>query len=414
MKSTILIVIFLSGFQVWAATPQEIIKQHQPQLQKFYRDLHENPELSGQEKRTAKKLADELRGLGIEVTEGIGGHGLVGIIRNGKGPVTLIRTDMDALPVTEDTGLAFKSKNQGVMHACGHDFHMAALVGTANVLLKSKDRWQGTIVLLGQPAEELVKGANAMIKDNLFKKIPKPDYVLALHAGGRTNEGKISIIPGYSMASVDSIDVTFKGKGTHGAAPESGIDPIMMATEYVQRIQTLITREKKATNPAVLTVGSIHGGTKNNIIPDEVKLQMTLRTYDPEVRKHLLKRVVELGKAIAKGANAPEEPVFAFPEASDATFNDVQLSQRIEKVFSEKLGKEVLQPMEPLMGSEDFGLFGKEVKAPSLMFFVGTGEKGKPIIFNHSAKYDTRFDKTSPLAIQAMSEAVMDLNKKSL
>ncbi len=401
--------VLIWGVQAFAATTQDLINQRKSHLQKFYRDLHENPELSGQEKRTAGKLAEELKSLGLEVKEGIGGTGVVGILRNGEGPVTWIRADMDGLPVTENTGLSFKSKNLGVMHACGHDHHMASLAGVAYVMANSKDLWQGTLVFIGQPAEELGRGAIAMLKDNLLKKVPKPNTILALHVTGLYKEGAIGVMPGFAMANADSVDVTFKGRGTHGSSPEGGIDPFVMSAEFILRLQTIVGREKKAINPGVISVGSIHGGTKNNIIPDDVKLQLTVRSYDDETRQLLLRRITEVAQGIAKTSGA-SEPVVVKTESADALFNDLTLSEKAKTILTREFG--ALEKVNPTMGAEDFGQFGLAAKVPSLMFWVGTGGE-KPMILNHSPKYNPKFDKTYARAVQAMTAVVMDLNMKS-
>lgn len=409
MRFVIGLLLILFTTYAFATSTQDLINQRKAHLQKFYRDLHENPELSGKETRTASKLAEEFKSLGLEVKEGIGGNGVVAILRNGNGPVTWIRAELDALPVPENTGLAFASKNKGVMHACGHDHHMASLVGTAYVLANSKNLWQGTAVFIGQPSEELGDGAKAMVKDGLLKKVPKPDTILALHVSGKNKLGSIGVVPGYSMANADSVDVTFKGRGTHGAAPEGGLDPFVMAAEFILRLQTIVGREKKATRPGLISVGSIHGGTKNNIIPDDVKLQLTVRTYDDETRELLLKRIKEVAQGIAKTSGATEMPVVVKTEGADALFNDLSLAERAKTIFAREFGSS--ENVEPVMGSEDFGQFGLAAKVPSLMFWVGTGGEKTPII-NHSPKYDSKFDKTGTNAIRAMTALVLDLNMK--
>lgn len=385
-------------------------KDQMKRLETLYQDLHQNPELSGQEKNTAKKMAQEFRALGLEVIEGIGGTGVVGIAKNGKGPTTLVRAEMDALPVPEDTGLRFRSQTTGVMHACGHDYHMAALVGVAELMLQRKQDWKGTLVFVAQPAEEIVKGAQAMIQDGLFKKIPKPDQMLALHTIGKYKKGTIGLVPGYAMANVDAVEVVFTGRGTHGSSPEKGIDPFIMAAEFTLKMQTLVGREKEAMKPAVISVGSIHGGAKSNIIPDTVKLQLTVRSYDSSVRQHLLKRIVEVAKGIAATSGAPA-PAVEFPEKSDAVFNDIELTQRLKQRFIQEFGANVIVDADPTMGGEDFGLFGQAVKAPSLMFWIGTQNPKDMAVINHSPKYDPDFAGTAPLAIKAMASGLLDLHK---
>ena len=281
----------------------------------LYQHLHTNPELSLMETKTAARLAEEMKKLGYDVTEKVGGTGIVAVLKNGPGPVVLIRTDMDALPIVEQTGLAYASKVKvkdgngnevGVMHACGHDVHMTCWVGTARVLAAMKDNWSGTVVFIGQPAEEMVIGARAMLEDGLYKRFPKPDYALALHADPLQPAGVVTYAEGLSLAAVDTIDVTVKGKGGHGAAPHATIDPIVLAARIILDLQTIVSREVNPIDPCVVTVGSIHGGTKHNIIPNEVKLQLTVRTTKTETRDHVLKAIDRIIKAAAISARAPE------------------------------------------------------------------------------------------------------------
>ena len=269
-------------------------------LVELYQHLHQNPELSLQEEKTAARMAEELRAIGAKVTTGIGGHGVVGVLENGPGKVLMLRADMDALPVVEETGLPYASKVRAkdprgatvpVMHACGHDMHMTNLVGVARYLAAHRDRWSGTVVFLFQPAEELGGGAEAMIDDGLFDRFPRPDFAVALARRVRNADRPVSATcPGYALANVDSIDITVKGRGGHGAYPETTIDPIVIAAKLVLDLQTIVSREMKPTEPAVITVGSIHGGTKHNIIPDECRLQLTVRSYSPEVRRNCRRR----------------------------------------------------------------------------------------------------------------------------
>ncbi len=288
----------------------------------LYKHLHTNPELSLHEVNTAERMAKELKALGFEVTEKVGGTGVVGVFKNGDGPTVLVRTDMDALPVVEATGLPYASKVKvrdandnevGVMHACGHDMHMTCWVGTARVLAALKDHWHGTLVFIGQPAEEVGLGAKAMLNDGLFKRFPKPDYCLALHCDATRPYNTIGFTDGLALANVDSVDILVKGKGGHGAAPQTTVDPIVLSARIILDLQTLVSRETNPTDPAVVTVGSIHGGSKHNIIPSEVKMQLTVRTTKDSVRKHLLEGIVRIAKAAAEGAGAPE-PVVTFDE----------------------------------------------------------------------------------------------------
>ena len=302
-----------------------------PEMEKLYVDLHQNPELSLHEEKTAAKLAERLRALGFEVTTGVGETGVVGVLKNGKGPTVLVRTDLDALPVEEKTGRALREQGDGdrrpgatvgVMHACGHDMHMTSWVGTATLLSRSKDRWRGTLVFVGQPAEEKGGGARRMLEDGLFKRFPKPDFALALHGDASMPAGKVGTVPGFALANVDSVDVTILGKGGHGAYPHTTVDPIVIAARIVLDLQTIVSRENNPLDPAVVTVGSIHGGTKHNIIPDEVKLQLTVRTYKDDVRKRLLAAIERIAKAEAAAAGAPKAPEVKVSEGTPATFND--------------------------------------------------------------------------------------------
>ena len=388
---------------------KSITKDRMQHLHEFYLDLHEHPELSGAETRTAGKVAEELRALGYQVIEHIGGTGLAAILKNGDGPTTLVRSELDALPVPEDTGVDFKSKTPGVMHACGHDLHMTALVGTAYALAKLKDSWRGTVVFIGQPAEETVEGARAMIKDGLFKKIPKPDTLLALHVTGMRPQGQVGYTPGDALANVDTLIVKFIGRGTHGSAPYKGVDPFIMSAEFTLSLQTLIGREVDPLKHAVISIGSIHGGTKSNIIPDDVTMQLTVRSYDADVRKLLLKRITEIAEGIAK-TNKGSQPIINHPEESIAVRNDLKLAARIGETFNQVFGKDRVAIVDPVMGSEDFSYFAEEIKVPSLFFWIGTQTQKENPPINHSPRYLPAFTPTAETSIVAMTSAVLDLN----
>ncbi len=356
-----------------------------PELDAFYIDLHRNPELSGHEEKTAAKLADRLRRLGYEVTTGFSGTGVVALMRNGNGPTLLLRTDMDALPVEEKTGLPYASKVTvkgpagtmvPVMHACGHDIHMTSLVGAATMLAKMKDKWQGTLLLIGQPAEETGSGAKEMLSAGLYTKFPKPNFAVALHDSAKLPSGTVAYTPGFAYANVDSVDITIFGRGGHGAYPHTTIDPVVIAARTILALQTLVSRESNPLDPAVVTVGSIHGGTKYNIIPDEVKLQLTVRSYKDEVRKRLLASIARVAKAEAAAANAPKEPSVVFPEATDATYNDPALTQRVAGVLSNALGSANVIQQPPTMGGEDFSEYGK-AGVPAVDFDIGAVEPQK-------------------------------------
>jgi hippurate hydrolase len=350
-----------------------------PDLEKLYLDLHQTPELSNHEEKTSAKLAARLKALGYEVTTGVGGYGVVAILKNGKGPTVLLREDMDALPVEERTGLAYASKvttkddsgaTVSVMHACGHDVHMTGLIGAATLLAKAKDRWRGTLFLVAQPAEEKGNGATAMIKGGLFTKFGKPDFAVSFHDSAMLPAGKVSTVPGYANAAVDSVDLTIYGRGGHGAYPHTTVDPIVIAARTILALQTIVSRETRPTDPAVVTVGSIHGGTKHNIIPDEVKLLITVRTYKEEVRKRILESIDRIAKAEALAAGAPKPPKMEISEGTFATYNDPALTKRVAGALAKTLGESNVVEGEPVMGSEDFSEFGR-AGIPSLQFNVG-------------------------------------------
>src|SRR5208337_2691438 len=318
-----------------------------PQVQTLYEDLHQHPELSSHEVNTAAKLASQLRALGYDVTEHVGGTGVVALLRNGAGPTVMLRTELDALPVEEKTGLPYASKvttknNAGVtvpvMHACGHDIHMAALVGTAEIMAKTKNRWHGTLILIAQPAEERAMGAKNMVSDGLFTRFPKPDVGIALHTTNTLPAGKVGFTPEYAASNADSVNITIYGKGGHGASPETTVDPIVIAARVILSLQTIVSREIKPGQAAVITVGYIQGGTKNNIIPDEAHLGLTVRSYTPEVRKHLLSAIERVTKAEAEAAGAPKPPLVQVVESADALYNDPKLAKRMTQVLIQALG----------------------------------------------------------------------------
>jgi amidohydrolase len=398
-----------------------------PKLDALYLDLHKNPELSMKEEKTAARLATELKTLGYQVTTGVGGTGVVGVLKNGAGPTVLLRTDLDALPIEEKTGLPYAStakvvdmngKTQPAMHACGHDVHMTSWTGAAALLARHKNLWRGTVVMVGQPAEEVVRGARAMIADGLFKRFPKPDFAIAVHDSSDEPAGKVLVIPGFGMASVDSVDLTIFGRGGHGAKPHTTVDPVMLAARTIVALQTLISREKDPLEPAVITVGSIHGGTKHNIIPDEVKLQMTVRTYNPAVRKQILDGIVRIAKAEAASANAPREPEAKFSENQDATYNDPALAHRLHEVLARQLGKANVVEGKPEMVAEDFGEFGKAAGVPSVLLRVGAVEPkkyaaaiaaGTPLPSLHSATFVPDRERTIRTATSVLVLATLEL-----
>jgi hippurate hydrolase len=358
-----------------------------PDLEAFYIDLHENPELSQQEEKTSAKMAARLRSLGYDVTEKVGGYGVVAVLKNGKGPTVLLRADMDALPVEEKTGLPYASKvtaknsagtTVSVMHACGHDIHMTSLIGAATLLARGKRLWRGTLVLIAQPDEEMGDGAAAMLKSGLLTRFPKPAFAIAFHDAPFLPAGTVGCTPGYAYANVDSVDITIYGRGGHGSTPQNTVDPIVIAARTIESFQTIVSREQSPLDPVVVTVGSIHGGTKHNIIPDEVKLQLTVRTYKEATRKRVLAAIARIAKAEAAAAGAPKEPTVAVdPEGLPAVYNDPPLTKRLMAALSRGFGASRVVETEPWMGGEDFGEIGTAAGVPSVLFWVGATEPNK-------------------------------------
>ena len=342
------------------------------QLEALYKQLHAHPELSLREVQTAARLAKEIRAIGFDVTEKVGGTGIVAVLKNGAGPVVLVRTDMDALPVVERTGLPYASTEAGVMHACGHDVHMTCWVGTARVLVEMKDRWQGTLVFIGQPAEEIGSGARQMLAAGLFAKFPRPDFCLMLHCDSFAPYGSIAFTNGPALANAGAVEIVVRGKGGHGAAPHTTIDPVVLASRIVLDLQTLVSRETNPTDPAVVTVGSIHGGTKGNIIPSKVTLQLTVRSTKDSVHQHLLEGIRRIAEADARGANAPPpEVTIDSEEFTPALVNDSQLTRRIVSTFKEVLGEDKVRERSPVLGADDFSRYGRE-GIPIFMYQLGT------------------------------------------
>jgi hippurate hydrolase len=356
-----------------------------PQVQTLYVDLHQHPELSLHEVNTAARLASNLRTLGYEVTEKVGGTGVVGILRNGTGLTIMLRTELDALPVEEKTGLPYASTvhtkddaghDVPVMHACGHDIHMAAWVGTATIMAQTKRDWHGTLILVAQPAEERGLGAKAMIDDGLFTRFPKPDVGVALHTSNNLPAGKAGFTPEYALSNADTINITIYGKGGHGAKPETTVDPVVIAARVVLALQTVVSREIKPGDPAVITVGYIQGGTKHNIIPDEVHLGLSVRSYTADVRQHLLSAIDRIVKAEAEAAGAPKAPLVQEVETIDAVYNDPKLGQRLRQVLVEALGNQNVEQVPPNMASEDYSAF-IQAGVPSFYFALGVADPAK-------------------------------------
>jgi len=433
---------FSSGAAFAQQSLDALIDRDIASLVATYKVLHAAPELSRQEQKTAAFFAGQLRGLGFTVTERIGkydnpaftSYGVVAVMKNGPGPTVLIRTDLDGLPVDEKTGLPYaskvRSKNDSgeevsVMHACGHDIHITSMLGTAKVLSELKQQWSGTLVIIGQPAEEVVAGAKAMLGDGLYEKFPKPDFAIALHDSSELEAGKVGYTSGYAMASSTSVDVKIRGVGGHGARPETTKDPIVMAAEIVMALQTIASRERSPVDPVVVTVGSIHGGSKHNIIPDEVNLQLSVRAYKEEVRIRILASIERIAKGIAIAAGVPEElaPIVKVSgtQVTPATYNDPVLTERLASVFKKTLGEDNVVMVPPAMVSEDFGAFSLQQSIPLTLFWLGavdpakvkqSREAGSPLPSLHSALFAPAPEPTIRTGIRAMSAAVLELMKR--
>ena len=431
------------GFAFAQQTPQTIADAELPSLLAIYEDVHSHPELSTREERTAALVAKELRAAGCQVTEHAGKYanpnlkcyGIVGIMKNGDGPTVLVRTDMDALPVEEETGLPYASKvttknddgkDVHVMHACGHDAHVAAFIGTARALQKLKDQWRGTIIFVGQPAEELGTGARAMLADGLYTRFPKPNFALGFHDNAFLETGKIGVTEGYTYANVDSVDVTVRGVGGHGAYPHKTKDPIVLAAELINAWQTIASRENNPLDPVVVTVGSIHGGTKHNIISDEVKMQLTVRTYKADVRERVLSAIERIAKGIAAAAGVPSElaPIVTVrkDQFTPATYNNPELTKRLVAVWKKSLGADNVKLVDPTMGGEDFSEFSlPDHSIPAVDFHIGAVEpakiadskkNGTPLPSLHSSKFAPVPEPTIRLGIIGMTSAVLELMKR--
>lgn len=415
---------------------RKAINLDMPSLMEIYRDLHTNPELSFQEFRTSAKLATEARRLGFAVTEKVGKTGVVAVLKNGPGPVVMIRADMDGLPVIEQTGLPFASMvrgtsktglETGIMHACGHDTHMTAWVATARQMVTNKDKWSGTLVMILQPAEEIGSGARAMLADGLYTRFPKPKYVIGFHNAANFTAGAIGYSSGFALANVDSVDLKVKGIGGHGAYPQTTKDPIVLAARIVSSLQTLVSREVDPQDAAVVTVGSIHGGAKHNIISDEVTMLLTVRSYSDETRKLLLDGIRRIAKGEAEAAGMPADKMpeisIAENEFTPATYNTPELTANMVALFKARFGDERVVSTPPVMGGEDFSEFYRADKAnvESLIFWVGgvpqaqfdaATKSGKSLPSLHSPYWAPDAEKVISTAAEAMSIAAMDLMKK--
>jgi amidohydrolase len=381
----VVLVVSLSAVACAQAPSSKEVDAAYPEAHALYLDIHQNPELSAHEVQTAAKLAGRLRELGYEVTEHVGGTGVVAVLKNGAGPTVMLRTELDALPVEEKTGLAYASKvhtkddaghDVPVMHACGHDLHMAAIVGTATIMAHSKNTWHGTLMLIGQPAEETIGGAQGMLADGLLTRFPKPNVAVAMHVGNLLPAGKVGIVPGVYNTNADSLRVTIYGKGGHGAAPHTTIDPIVIAARTVLALQTIVSREVKPGEMAVVTVGYIQAGTKNNIIPDQAELGLTVRTRNAEVRKQVLAAIARITKAEAEAAGAPREPLIDHYEGTDLVYNDPALAGRLRGALQSALGKDNVVMEEPIAASEDFSYYVAQ-GIPGFYFSLGGADPEK-------------------------------------
>ncbi len=398
-----------------------------PKLEAFYRDLHANPELGFAEHKTAAKLAERAKALGFEVTTGVGGTGVVAILKNGPGPTVMLRTEMDALPVLEKTGLPFASKvttknaagdTVPVAHACGHDLHMAAWYGTAKLMAENRKAWSGTLMLIGQPSEEALTGAAAMLKDGLFTRFPKPDYALSMHDDASMASGTVMWHAGPFRASADTVTITMFGQGGHGAVPHETRDPVVMAARLVMALQTLISRENNPLDPVVITVGSIQGGTQANIVPDQVKLALTVRTFRPEVRQRVLASIAREAKGEALAAGAPKEPLVEVKTGTDSVVNDPQLVARAVKAVEKAVGPDFVKEMPAKMTSEDFAMYGQQPGVKALLLHVGAVDAGrleaakkagKPLPGTHSPQWAPDLKPTLTNTIKAETAILLDL-----
>ncbi len=399
------------------------------ELLAYYKDLHAHPELSLHETQTAGKIAERLESLGYAVTAGVGGHGVVAVLPNGPGPTLLLRGDMDALPVTEETGLPYRSQVQvanadgglvGVMHACGHDIHQACLLGAAGVLSQMRDRWAGTLVVIAQPAEEIGKGARMMIEDGLFERFPRPDFCLALHVAANLPAGRIAYTAGWALANVDSVDITIFGRGGHGSRPNEAIDPIVTAAQVIVSLQTIVSRRLDPREPGVITVGSIHAGSKHNIIPEEAVLQLTVRSYTEETRRILLDGIRRITVDTCRAMGCPKEPVVKLreDEFTPAAYNDPELTQAAVKVLRQALGSDRLVECKPVMGGEDFGRFAKHLNVPGFIFWLGAvntkvfddaQRSGDPLPSLHSSKFAPDPEPTISTGVKSLASIALAL-----
>lgn len=413
-------------FTASAQTLDQRVQAVLPSLVETYRTLHASPELSMQEVKTSAFVAGRLRELGYEVTYPFGQYkdpaatcyGVVAVMRNGSGPTVLVRSDLDGLPVPEQTGLPYTSQNAGVMHACGHDVHMTTLLGTAKLLADLKGQWRGTVMLIGQPAEEVVQGARGMLAAGLYEKIARPDFAIALHDWSALAAGKVGYRAGHFMAGSDSVNLTIRGVGGHGAAPHNTKDPVVLAAQTIVALQTISSRERSPLDPVVITVGRIEGGTKRNIIPDEVKLYLTVRNFKPEVRQRVLESIQRIPKGLAMAAGIPEDRVPLYEHFTDesvaSTYNDPALTARLARSISAELGAANVVEIDQAMVSEDFGLFGVDGKVPTVLLALGAADAAALAAGTQPGLHSSKFAPSSPelvlrTGVRAAVAAVMGL-----
>jgi amidohydrolase len=436
------LLLCLSTAPSWAQTLPAVVKGEVPDLVETYKGIHSHPELSHHEEHTSALLAGELRKAGYTVTEHIGkypdgsqAYGVIAILENGPGPRLLIRTDLDALPVIEETGLPYASQvrtknaagqDVGVMHACGHDIHITTMIGTARALVTLKKQWHGTLMLVGQPSEELVDGARAMLADHLYERFGTPDLAIGLHDTNTRAAGTVSVTSGPAMAGVTSVDVVMRGVGGHGARPQEGKDPVVMAAEFVVQLQTIVSRQENPRDPVVVTVGDIHGGTKRNIIPNEVKLELTTRAFTDPSEQIILDGIQRTAQGVALSAGVPADlaPIVTIlpNESSPPTYNNPALTTRVKSALVTALGPSNVFDEDPIMASEDFGLFGLEGhRIPTVLFWLGAIEPakfaaaqaaGKLAPGLHTSRFQPDPELTLRTGVTAMTSVVISLLHK--
>jgi amidohydrolase len=430
----------LAASPCWTEPLPAFVSGQVPNLVETYKGIHAHPELSHHEEHTSALLAEELRKAGYTVTERVGkypngsqAYGVVAVLQNGPGKRLLIRTDLDALPVTEETGVSYashvKTKNDsgqdvGVMHACGHDVHITTMIGTGRALAAMKKQWHGTVILIGQPAEELVDGAKAMLADHLYERFGTPDLAIALHDTNTRPAGTVSVTSGAAMAATTSIDVTMRGIGGHGARPQEGKDPVVMAGEFIVQVQTVVSRQEDPQNPAVVTIGAIHGGTKRNVIPNDVKMELTTRAFSDKAMQTIVDGVRRTAQGVALSAGVPADlaPIITLQESTPVTYNDPALTARVRAALVTALGAQNVSDEPPIMASEDFGLFGLEGhKIPTVLFWLGAmnpakfaaaQSEGKLLPGLHTSLFQPDPEPTLRTGVTAMTSVALDLLRK--